>query len=33
MERTLDTWIQRGITAAMVAVAVALIAVGITLYL
>lgn len=32
MERSIDTWIQRGSTAAMVALAAVLIAVGITLY-
>jgi hypothetical protein len=32
MERSIDTWIQRGSTAAMVALAALLIAVGITLY-
>lgn len=32
MERTIDTWIQRGTTAAMVALAALLIAVGVTLY-
>jgi len=32
MDNRLDTWIQRGTTAAMVALAALLIAVGVTLY-